>query len=283
MTNNIIETEFQRNNTTAYQLSILIGMDSLVYSVYDDVSNRLLALKVLPFPKENGTLSSLATKLEETINKEDLLTPLYRRVKIVFISADTSLVPTRLYNEQEKSTYLEELSSKRNNDAVLVDEIGPLKIKTVYSLDREALITLKAKFPTAHFFSAATPFLVGSHHSLSERNEESAFACFQKNIFQLAIFNQNELLFYNCFNFNSTSDVLYFVLLAFEQYGLDTESTPLFLSGNIVLDSDIYKTLYRYVSDLKFLPAPSFIQLGKSASSFDPNFYFPLHSLLLCK
>ena len=283
MTYDIIETDFQRNNTAAYQLSILVGMDSLVYSVYDDVANKLLVLKTLTFPQENGSPSNFASVLEYSLEKEDILSPLYRRVKIGFISTDTSLVPSRLYNEQEKSTYIKELSSKESSGDLLVDEIGALKIRTVYSLDKDALTVLKAKFPTAHFFSIATTFLVGSHHSLLEGMEEVTFACFHKDLFQLAIFNQGELQFYNSFSFKSTSDVLYFILLAFEQFGLNPEKTPLYLSGNIINDSDIYKTLYRYIGHLDFLPAPSFIQLGKSASSFDPNFYFPLHSLLLCK
>ena len=283
MTYNIIENEYQRDLTSAYQLSILVGVDSLVYSVYDSISNKLLALKSLSFSTENGHLGSLAKTLDGIISKEDLLSPEYQQVKIVFMQTQASLVPDRLFNEEEKNTYLEELTTPPDEVETQVDEIAPLQIRSVYSLDTDVSELLRTKFPTSSFFSVSTPFLVGSHHAIPEDATEIAFACFHHNTFQLALFEKGELLFYNQFSFNSASDVLYFVLLSYEQYGLDTGTVPLYLSGQVVNDSDIYKILYRYIAELTFLPSPTFFQLGKSASSSDPNFFFPLHSLLLCK
>ena len=165
----------------------------------------------------------------------------------------------------------------------MADELAPLKIRAVYQISPSVKEAIKAKFPDARFFSAATPFLAGCYQSMPEGEKEAAFACFQKKFFQLALLNQSGLVFYNRFSYQSANDALYFILLAYEQHGFGPSEVPLFLSGHILNSSEIYKSLYRYIAGLDFLPAPSFVQFGKNKLPFDPNFFFPLHSLLLCK
>ena len=282
MTYHIIENDFQRNQASAYQLSILVGMDSLVYSVYDDHTNKLLVLKSLAF-SSGANENSAVGSLKDVLKKEDLLEPLYRRVKIALAHTTSSLVPERLYNEQEKHTYLEELVHAPNKIDVASDELSPLKIRAVYGVDKSLVATLKSKFPTAHIFGIAAPFLLGCHKLIPEGAVETAFACIHQNTFQFALFEKGDLLFYNQFSFKSSSDILYFCLLSFEQYGLDPNTVPLYISGQVTKDAEIYKLLYRYIGQITFLSTPSFIRLGRNASSVDPNFLFPLHSLLLCK
>ena len=100
---------------------------------------------------------------------------------------------------------------------------------------------LDSRFPNNEVFSAATPFLAGTSYSMPEGVNESVFACFQKDSFQLALFSNGELLFYNNFKCRSASDVLYFILLAYEQNSFDPNQIPLYLTGHVVTDSEIYK------------------------------------------
>ena len=107
MTYNIIENDFKRNSTSAYQLSILLGVDSLVYSIYDVATNKFLALKSLGLPNmSGGTLTNTAQPLKDIFQKEDLLNAQYQQVKAAFLQPATSLVPERLFNDQEKSIYM---------------------------------------------------------------------------------------------------------------------------------------------------------------------------------
>lgn len=277
----MIETDFQRDNTSAYQLSILLGMDSLVYSIYDNENNKLLVLKSVSF--SSGQTASQSNALKEIFDKEDFLQSSYSKVRVVHFSQNASLVPSRLYNENESEVYLSELISGPIEESVQVDDLDSLKMKIVYQVENQLLKTVNAKFTDFQLFHISTPFLLGCLKTFPELTKESAFACFENESFQLALFSQGELLLYNSYECKSASDVLYFVLLAYEQYGFDPNVNPLYLAGQIVTDSDIFKILYRYIADLNFLPVPSFVTFGKGAASVDPNFYFPLHSTLLCE
>lgn len=282
MTYNIIEPGFQRNNTSAYQLSILVGMDSLVYSVYEPSSNKMLALKSCPFPASGNGHSDRGKEIGEVLRKEDLLGPRYQKVKIALDSSSAALVPQRLFNEDEKATYLEELLDSGKEADIRSDEIASLKIKAVYQVGKPEMAALKKHFPKGSIFNSSTAFLVGCKQAVERIEGKVAFAGFSKTHFQLAVFNKKELQFFNTFSFQSPNDVMYFVLLAFEQHGLDPNSDPLLLSGQIVEKSDIYKMLYRYIADISFCPAPAHVQFGKNAASLNPGFFANLHYLLLC-
>jgi hypothetical protein len=199
------------------------------------------------------------------------------------VKGTATLVPKRLFNEDEKEVYLNGLLAEDVAGEIQTDKVKSLKIRAVYKLTDAVVNVLTARFGKVKFYNIATPFLVGSHTvSQQAGQEQTAFLCVHKDTFQLALHQKDELLFYNNFDYSTASDILYFVLLAYEQYGLDPEIAPLYLSGKVVNDSDIYKVLYRYINHISFLSDPSFIKTGKSTATVNHSFFFPLHSLALC-
>jgi len=280
---NIIEPGFKRSKASGYQLSILIGMDSLVYSVYESDPAKMLVLQTVQFDNKEPEKGIPAEELEQVIDQEDLLALPYRLVKIGMVGLKAALVPARLYNDDERHTYLDELSANRTEGELVIDDLDVLKIKVVHQIGQQEATMLRARFPNCQFFNAATPFLAGAFYTLPSEANEIAFASFDNHTFQIAVFDRGNLLFHNSFPCTSAGDILYFVLLAFEQYGLDPMSVPLVLSGQVVEDSEIYKTLYRYILDITFLSDIPFVQFGPTAESIRQSFFFKLHSLLLCK
>lgn len=145
-------------------------MDSLVYSVYDTGGNRLLMLK----SRELSQNVSFEKAISEALNKEDLLGLLYRRVKIVIPNLANALIPSRLYNKNEKETYLTELTTI-DDGLIGVDDIEALKLKLVYTYPNKVSESLKKKFPTAKIFSSGTSILNGLYASIQEEGVNRCF------------------------------------------------------------------------------------------------------------
>ena len=72
-------------------------------------------------------------------------------------------------------------------------------------------------------------------------------------------------------------------MLVFNQFDLTVEETPVFLSGQLMEDSEIYRLLVRYVKKLQFLDPPAFFQYGTKLAHHPKYLYFDLLCLLLCK
>ena len=68
----ILESEFDKKLSSAYQLSILIRMDSLVYFVSDANSGLALRLRTNPFISRPGQDFSLINELEAIFSREEL-------------------------------------------------------------------------------------------------------------------------------------------------------------------------------------------------------------------
>ncbi|MCF8247488.1 MAG: DUF3822 family protein [Saprospiraceae bacterium] len=284
MNYDILESDFNKKLSTAYQLSILIGMDSLVYFAFDTNNNNALLLRKVPYVQSSGTDGfGLIEELKKIFAREDLLAYLFRRVKITMPDIQPVLVPARLYNEYEKTTYFTELMGQGQVDAIQNDELEELALQILYPTDPTFMAMLKKQFPTAKFYNNTTPYLLGCRKTLDEDRTHNLFAHFtQKNIY-ITLFEKKNLLFSNSFKYQTAGDALYYILLTYNQHNLDPAQQSLNLSGQILANAEIYKTLFRYIGELKFMPFPNFLNFSRKFSEVPTHFFFDLYSLALCK
>jgi len=280
----ILESDFNKKLSTAYQLSILIGMDSLVYFAFDTNNNNALLLRAIPYSKGGSSNGfDLAEELRKIFAREDLLSYLFRRVKITMPDIQAVLVPDRLYNEYEKTTYFTELMSQGSADAIQNDEVDELGLQILYPTDLSLLAVLKKQFPTAKFYNNTTPCLLGCRKTIEEDVKQRFHVHFtQKNIY-ISVFEKKNLVFSNAFKYQTAGDVLYYILLTYNQNNLDPTQLPLHISGQILSNAEIFKTLYRYIGEIKFVPFPSFLNFSKRFNEVPSHFFFDLYSLALCK
>lgn len=280
----ILESDFNKKLSSAYQLSILVGMDSLVYFVFDATSSQALLLKTVSYGNRPGEGFDVNKEIQAIFSREELFSYLFRRVRVVLPSGASVLVPNRLYNENEKETYLGELTTTHTpNGVIRHDEIGEVSANLVYFIDNELVKTLKKQFPTAHVLHHATPVILGAKQMIEDGSEHSLFVHFTKNEISLSLFQKKNLLFFNSFPYSTAGDVLYFTLLTLNQFTLDPAKTPLLLSGQILEDGEIFRMLSRYTGNLKFIPEPTFLKFGRRFYEVQPYFFFDLYSLALCK
>jgi len=280
----ILESDFNKKFSSAYQLSILVGMDNLVFFVFDAVSNNSLLLKAVSYANRPGETIQTGHELQSIFAREELFGHLFRRVRISLPAGPSVLVPSRLYNETEKETYLTELvSANGTNGSIQHDEINEIGAHLVYYNDPGLVKILKKQFPTAHVVHPATPFLLGARRMVQEGSEHSMFVHFTKKEIFVALFEKKNLLFFNAYSYSTAGDVLYFTLLTLDQFSLDPATTPLSLSGQILEDAEIYRMLARYLGQLQFIPDASFLKFGRRFKEVQPYFFFDLYSLSLCK
>jgi hypothetical protein len=280
----ILESGFNKKLSTAYQLSVLIGVDSLVYFAFDTNNNEALLLRSVSYVQVPGTANfSLTEELKKIFSREDLLTYLFRRVKITMPDIQPVLVPARLYNEYEKTTYFNELMADGKGEGIHNDEVEELALQILYPTDPALMSVLKKQFPTAKFYNNATPYLLGCRKIANEDRAKNLFVHFTQNNIYIALFEKKNLQFFNTFSYQTAGDVLYYVLLTYNQHNLDPAQQPLNISGQLLNNAEIYKTLFRYIGELKFVEFPSFMQFSRKFSDVPQHFFFDLYSLALCK
>ena len=81
------------------------------------------------------------------------------------------------------------------------------------------------------------------------------------------------------FSFQTPLDVVYVLLKISAEMDLNQEETPVILSGFIEKKSDIYKELYNYFIDLRFLTLPAH---SLPENQHPSHFFASLYNLATC-
>lgn len=255
-------------------------MDSLVYAISDQ-DGQILVLKQYEIESPSNHLTEIAQTFQAVFEKDELLKFLYRKCHIAFGGNVVALVPQRLFDSKKATVFLGELTTLSKEAVVEYNELVDLKTMVVYQQQTALHKVVKAAQPSSKIFHKTTPFLIGTTKKAAKEAGKVIFANFEKTSFEVAFFENGQLHFYNNFEFQNAADCLYFVLLVFEQFNLNPNEVPLFLSGLILENSEIYKSLYRYIRYLSFTSPTNNIKINSGFKKIPVHTYFSLFSLKL--
>jgi hypothetical protein len=274
MIKDIIEDTLAKKSTSACELSILIGMDSFDYMVLDE-QRQVLALRSHALGA--GGRSAAARAI---FQGDAMLQQPYRRIGVGVAGPKSALVPERLFDEGEKEAYLRQVVELEAADSVRVDFLTSLSLCQVYALPRGLEDFVRQAFPTAQLAHQSTA-LLQAYLAAAPEAGHTVIAHLRGNWMYLAVFDGGQLVFANSFGFKAAKDFIYYLLLVYQQLDLNPEEQPLFFSGQLLENSEIYKEAYRYIRHLRFWGAPTGIQFGPRLGQEPPHLYYDLLSLSL--
>ncbi len=266
----ITEASFSTSTKPNCELSILTGMDSSSYLI----ANENQEVQVIRSLVHEGNEAWWST--------DERVTASYRKVRLAWLGGTQTLVPSRLYNGDERRSYLERLTVLSASETVLADPVPELNAFLVYAIEQERLDQWRRQFIGCRFYHVLSPVL---HHlaALTQRQARPAvFAYIKDQFLMVAGLERGQLLFCNIFPCQAAKDFLYFTLLAYEQCQWKPDKVPLRLFGEVLSDSEIYRLLFRYIREVTFLtPAVGDLRFGPVADEQPHHFFYDLASLHL--
>ena len=277
----IIEDNFVKKETPSYNLSVLIGADRFSYALTYG-ANHLLALKSYTFDSSKDN-SNIRREIQDIFIEDSILTLPYNNVIVGLSNHITTLVPNHLFEEKNTSVYLKAQTNQLNNKTIQVHPIKSLDAQNIYAYNSEVLILIKGYLPNAHFFHASTAMIEGALRTAPNEGTSKIFLNIQSNLVQLLLMDGSKLIFYNNFSFLSSKDLLYYVMLVYDQFKLSPNDIPLIISGHVIKDSEIFNALYKYVNHIEFNNTSPSIHFGEKFRNTSPYFFFDLFSLRLCE
>ena len=275
-----IEDTFSRRNSNQYELSILLGVDSLCYLVAD------AAAKVQVVKRHSYEASYLpanfAARLDQLMREDRMLQFSFRNIKLAVFNEHSTLIPNRLYNPEEKRTYLEKVVQLAPNQVIEVDELALANAHHLYALPSEMSKALRRYFSGARIFHSATPLYLATQKKAAQLVSKSVFINLLGRVMQVFVYDREELLFYNSFPFATPKDFVYYTLLVFDQFNLHQEESPVFLTGEILENSELHHQLYRYVAQLQLLSKIDWYEFGARGKQEEMHRFYDLCALKWC-
>ncbi len=275
----ILEENLSKTFSSTKELSILVGMDSFAYMVNDE-NLYIQILKEYSF-KTIEANQDWSAVIGPIIEKDKHLRASFNHIWVGVDHRVATLVPNRLFQSDEKKAYLENLVELDDKDELVKDDLNDLSAKLVYPFHKTLQAVFQKHFPGFRSYHLVTTLSKALRAHTARQNGYHLFVLFHSNSIRVVLYDKQDLLFINHFSYQSATDVVYYLLMVIDQFSLSTMELPVYLAGQLLKDSEIFRLLSRYINSLRFMEAPPQFEMGSHLKRYPEYFFYDLLSLRL--
>jgi hypothetical protein len=234
-------------------LSIQLSLDGFSFCVIDKSYNLVQELVYHEFEEKAGTPENLLARIEELFKREELLKYKYGSVNVSHVNELSAPVPKSLFDETNLKSYIRYSSKTYENDYVVYDEVEDHDMINVYIPFVNVNNFLLDQFGSFEYKHFSTTLLSNLLNTYRFSEHPHLFVHLEKSRMYLVAISNSKLQLYNSFSFSTKEDFIYYILFVLEQLSMDPETVELVLSGQIDIDSPLYKIAYTYVRKISLI------------------------------
>jgi hypothetical protein len=266
--------EFDISLSTGYHLSIQLGIEHFSYCLLNTTTFTYDYIKNYSLNSKDNT----ATEISEIINKDAILKAEFFSQSIAFVNFPSTLVPDKLYKEEEAKTLL--AFNTKVIGTVLVDKIMSQQAYLIYSVPESILTIVSNFFPNAKY-KAQDSILIEQYSKLNNEKKNTYIYLNEQKV-SVTIFNGDKMIFNNSFKFTSKEDLLYYVLFSFEQLNISPDTINVTVFGNIEGTDESFSLMYEYIRNIKLGKRPHQFTFPTEFNTLPDHKYFGLFTQILC-
>nr|WP_315143205.1 DUF3822 family protein [uncultured Flavobacterium sp.] len=242
---NIAEKKYKK-------LSIQVSLTGLSFCCFDTLNNTVTSFNEVHFDTFHK-----ATKIEDlfadAFRDHPELKDSYDEILVIHNNNLSTFVPEPLFDENFLGSYLQYNTKVFETDFFAFDEIPNYQMNAVYIPYvniNNFFIDQFGAFDYKHANSIlVSKLLVASKN----KDEKKMFVHINTGHFEIIVVQNQKLLLFNSFDYNTPEDFLYYILFTAEQLNLNPENFPLELIGNIDTESDYFKIAYKYIRNVSLI------------------------------
>jgi hypothetical protein len=239
----------------------------------------LLALQGWDFASAPSDPRAQAQAMRIALGSADLLALSFGRRALAWASPFVTFVPKRLFHADHLADYFKILLPPGGAWHYGHEALPQFDCFLIYAVPQPWVDAAAPYFHAGQRTHVAAP-LLSAWQQHGGRAEYEIFANLRGSQLQIAVLERRNLLFFNTFQFQKSSDALYSTLLVYDQFRLSPLEVPLRVSGSLVEDSELYRLLYRYIRTIEFLaPEHGAAQHPNAPQGAARYFWFDIVSL----
>lgn len=263
------------DNSEKYIVSIRLQSGGLSFSGYDPSVGGSFFYRETEFDRAVSFISSL----KEFFFAHEFLTWTYKRIHVICVSPEYSLVPDN-YWEEGKERRLLEFGFSTSGLHCLTDTLKEQQAKLVFGIDEE-VYEFCSRSLLHPFFShyMTSPLMLWAKESNASLSRHM-YVVIERKRMDVVCYAQGKLLFVNAYPINQLDDIIYYILYVWKQAGLDPKKDSLHLVGESSLRMRILERLRTYLCHVNLVEIPTEAYLLGTDVAKAP---MDLISLLLCE
>lgn len=239
---NITEKKYKK-------LAIQVSTEGLSFCVTDTLNQRVLSFREVHFDLSNKT-ASIEELYGSAIRSHSELAEKYDEILLLHHNNLSTFVPTALFDEHFIGSYLQYNVKVFESDFFAHDEIPAYHMNSVYVPNVSINNFFVDQHGTFDYKHAHTVLVTKLLETSKNVDEKKVFVHFNKHHFEIVVVQNQNLLLFNCFEYKTPEDFVYYLLFTAEQLNLNPESFKLELLGDISESSEFFKLAYKYIRNV---------------------------------
>lgn len=253
-------------------LSIQFSLDGFSFSIVDTISKAIISVTEYTFETTVATPELLLDKISEIFKNDSELQQDFTTVHVIHQNSLNTLVPQSYFDATKLRQYLDYNIKTLATDYITFDEISTINAKNVYVPYVNINNYLFQNFGEFEYQHHATVLIEKLLGHTTNTEGLSFYVHVSETQFDIVVLQQQELLYYNSFEFHSKEDFIYYILFTVEQLELDPNELQIVLLGAIEQESELYQIIYQYIRHVSFITITAPIFEGATDFSNHSNF-----------
>lgn len=275
----IYSTDYQKQLSTSYYLSIQMSLDGLSFCIFDPVTNTFEALGSYHFDTQDETFS----KHEEMLLTNDIFKDQYKQVFVSVETRNFTMLPKPLYDPQKAEEVLRFIGCNiKKDDKIMTDDIDMANAITIYTLPVFLEHFLLTQFSHVTIMHHTTPVVTTSLLKRENNGNNGVVKLeFTGDGVSIIATESNALKLCNKFKFKLPTDLVYIITYTAEQLKMNNIETKVIISGDIDQDGETAKMIKRFAHNVSFSRKPDYFNYNIDVPQ--PEYkYTNLFNMSLC-
>ncbi|MFB9109371.1 DUF3822 family protein [Flavobacterium gyeonganense] len=271
---------FQNTNITSKlykKLSIQVSLNGFSFCCFDTLNDRITSFSEIKFDSSKKT-TKIEDHFAEAFKKHSELKDTYDDIMVIHNNNLSTFVPAALFDENYLGSYLQYTTKVFETDFFTYDEISNYQMNAVYIPYiniNNFLIDNVGSFDYKHVNS----ILVEKLLEASKNNDDKKMIVnFNPEHFEIIVVENQKLLLFNSFEYQTPEDFIYYLLFTAEQLSLNPEIFPLELLGTINKNDPFYAIAYKYIRNVSFLDVSALQQKNNFSTAENQKHYILFQS-----
>ncbi len=249
-------------NPEFWTLILRLDEVALTFVLYNDKIENSLISRQLQLDKNSG---DYLKSLENCVYDNPVLLQDYKSVAVEICSPHFVVVPSDNADEESARNMLDYMYPNDKGDMHVCGLTGD-DVSIAFKIDKGVISFLQRTFNMPLIVHQLVPLCRYSYKKSEKSGISRMYVHLRDDRMEMCIFKKGNLTIANTFRFQAIEDAAYFMLNAWQSYGLDIMSDEMQLSGDKALREQLNPILRKYVTYVMPIIFPaSAMRIGQDA------------------
>lgn len=227
-----------------WNLIMRLGSNTIKFILYSDEEENSLICRELPLSLSGDDYLKV---LENCIYDNPVLIQDYKRVAVSVESSRFVVLPKEVNDEDSMNNIMDYMYVGDSDDRYMCD-LADGKCSIAFTVPHGVVMFLRRTFDMPKIVHHLVPLCTYSAVKSEKSGISKMFVHLSDNRMDMCIYRKGELLMTNTFRYRNNEEPSYYILNAWQTFGMDSLTDELQLSGDKTVRDMLMPMLRKYIS-----------------------------------